>query len=83
MDFNGYDSFDSSASDGELESSVGTVTIAVQPVNDPPRVIIDLREYVRFGNPITFDASRSFDESPNLSYEWFENGGVFQNSCSF
>jgi len=74
MDFNGYDSFDSSASDGELESSVGTVTIAVQPVNDPPRVIIDLREYVRFGNPITFDASRSFDESPNLSYEWFENG---------
>ncbi len=39
-DFNGEDSFDFAASDGQ-ESAEGTVTIIVNPVNDPP-VVDDL-----------------------------------------
>src|SRR5206468_1452868 len=34
--FNGKDSFIYKASDGTLESNVATVTIVVNPVNDPP-----------------------------------------------
>jgi VCBS repeat-containing protein len=40
-DFNGGDSFTYRASDGNLESDVATVTIAVRPVNDAPKAADD------------------------------------------
>ncbi|MBH49430.1 MAG: hypothetical protein CMG69_01590 [Candidatus Marinimicrobia bacterium] len=42
--FNGTDSFTFTASDGELESNVATVTITVNPVNDPPLALGDSYE---------------------------------------
>jgi VCBS repeat-containing protein len=40
QDFNGTDSFSYQASDAELQSNIATVTITVNPVNDPPVVTI-------------------------------------------
>jgi VCBS repeat-containing protein len=39
-DFNGSDSFTYKASDGRLDSNAATVTIAVDPVNDSPKVTV-------------------------------------------
>ena len=40
-DFNGTDSFTYQASDGEVTSSIATVTITVNPVNDEPEAVGD------------------------------------------
>lgn len=41
LNFNGTDSFTYHASDGKLSSSSMTVTITVQPINDPPVTVKD------------------------------------------
>ncbi len=43
-DFNGTDTFTYAASDGELESEPATVTVTVNPVNDPPVAESDTAE---------------------------------------
>jgi VCBS repeat-containing protein len=40
-DFNGADSFSYRANDGDADSNVATVTIAVKPVNDAPAAVAD------------------------------------------
>ena len=42
QDFNGTDSFTYKVNDGELDSNISTVTVTVNPINDPPFVPNDI-----------------------------------------
>ncbi len=48
LNFNGIDTFTYRASDGQATSNLATVTITVNPVNDPPLAVNDT--YVMFAN---------------------------------
>jgi gliding motility-associated-like protein len=52
--FNGTDSFTYQASDGSLSSSIATVTITVNPINDQP-LALDDQVLGYEGKPVSFD----------------------------
>ena len=52
--FNGADSFTFKANDGTVDSDVATVTITVNPVNDPP-VAVDDTATTTAGTPVTIN----------------------------
>lgn len=86
--FSGTDSFTFRVSDGQTNSAEATVSITVNPVNDPPVAVArisplfslsatDTNLYVLSPNNsnawVTFDASLSSDvENDPLDFAWFE-----------
>ncbi len=70
-DFNGTDSFTYRANDGLADSNVATVTITVNPVNDPPVADANGPYAGVEGSPVGFDGSGSFDvDGAITSYMW-------------
>jgi Bacterial Ig domain len=88
--YNGPDSFTFKANDGRLDSDIGTITITVLPVNDPPIAIAhafpvtvlssnDTAGFVISVNNVDavvrFDGSESYDiENDPLQLLWFKDG---------
>ena len=70
-DFNGGDSFTYHANDGPLDGNVATVSITVNPVNDPPTADHGGPYSGGVGVTLTFDGSGSSDpEGDALTYTW-------------
>ncbi len=70
----------------ELNSSInGSIKIRVIGENTPPVAKIILNSSTAYvGEPITFDASSSFDYDGNIKrYRWSENGNELSNKISF
>ncbi|MEZ4705582.1 MAG: Ig-like domain-containing protein [Caldilineaceae bacterium] len=70
-DFNGSDTFTFKANDGQVDSVVATITITVQPVNDPPLARDDSASTAA-GTPVTItvqanDSAGPADEDPTLT----------------
>lgn len=66
-DFFGEDSFSFMVNDGYDDSEEATVSIEVLPVNDAPKVSIDLAERVGLGFPTVIRAD--FADDPSASHE--------------
>ena len=83
-DFYGKDYVAFSVSDGELESSIGIITIDVLPINDPP--VADAGEDYEGirGDLIHFDGSGSYDIDGNItSYVWREGNTTLSTQPKF
>ena len=57
--FNGSDSFTYKANDGNLDSNVGTVTLTVNAINDPPVNLVPASLGTAQNTPIVFSAANS------------------------
>ena len=69
--FNGIDSFAYYANDGLLDSSIATVIITVDPINDSPVADPNGPYSGMVGSPVSFDGSGSTDIDGTLvSYAW-------------
>ena len=70
--FNGEDSFTYRANDGQADSNLATVTITVNPINDPPVADAGPAQTVTVGDLVTLDGSNSTDpvEGDPLTYAW-------------
>jgi len=67
--YNGLDSFTYKVSDGLLESNTATVTLTVNPVNDPPVLDPIESQTVNEGSLLTFTATASdVDEGQTLTF---------------
>ena len=71
LNYSGDDSFTYVVSDGSDDSGLGTVTITVTPVNDPPIADANGPYVSSVGTAVTFDGSGSFDlDGAIVSYDW-------------
>ena len=69
--FNGTDTFMYRVDDGDLSSNVATVTITVNPVNDPPIADAGLDQIAYQGQIVTLDGSGSSDQEGDLlTFQW-------------
>jgi VCBS repeat-containing protein len=77
-DFFGTDIFTYVANDGMDDSNIATVTITVDPVNDPPVSDPNGPYMGTAGAPVSFDGSGSFDvDGTIVAYDWdFGDGGT-------
>jgi PKD repeat protein len=80
--YSGPDSLTYQVNDGEFDSGVGTVSITVSPVNDPPVADAGGPYVVNEGGSIALDASGSTDpEDDTLAYVWdFDGDGEFDDA---
>lgn len=76
-DYYGTDSFTYKAYDGEDYSNTATVTLTVDPVNDPPTAEANGPYSGTAGAPVQFDAAGSGDiDGSIMTYAWdFGDGG--------
>ena len=69
--FNGEDSFTYRANDGQADSNLATVTITVNPINDPPVADPNGPYSGSAGSELSFDGLGSFDlDGTIVSYDW-------------
>ncbi|WP_376792823.1 PKD domain-containing protein, partial [Thermoflexus sp.] len=79
--FNGTDAFTYSASDGQATSNIATVTITVQPVNDPPTADAGGPYTAPEGGSVQLSGSGSDVDGDSLSFAWDLDGdGTFETS---
>lgn len=79
QDFNGPDAFTFQVEDWKDQSNIATVSITVNPVNDPPVAQAGEDQVVQVGETVSFDGSESFDPDgleDIESYEWDFGDGV-------
>ena len=70
-DYNGPDSFTFKANDWIVDSNLATVTITINPINDPPVADAGSNQTAAIGETITFDGSNSYDpDDDSLNYHW-------------
>jgi VCBS repeat-containing protein len=79
--FNGADSFTFTTNDGELDSSLATVSITVNPVNDEPTVANPIpdqmaTEDVAFACTLPLDTFNDVDAGDSLTYAATQVGGL-------
>src|SRR5207247_597176 len=76
--YNGTDSFAYKANDGSLDSNVATVTITINPVQDPPVANAGPDQTANEAALVAFDGSGSYDvDGDSLTYAWnFGDGGT-------
>ena len=72
--FNGSDSFIFRVSDDNNFSDTATVTITINPINDPPNVNINIIGAWEVGESIIFESNSSDVDGDFLTYQWEENG---------
>lgn len=71
LNFNGLASFTFKANDGKVDSNIATVSITVNPVNDPPIANAGPDQAGFVGDVIVFDGSASYDpDGTIISYNW-------------
>jgi len=68
FNYNGEDSFTFKVNDGEFDSNIATVSITVNPVNDPPVLEPIGNKSVTEGNLLEFDISAIDPDGDNLTY---------------
>ncbi len=76
-DYNGSDSFTYKANDGSLDSSVATVSITVDSVNDPPTASVTLTPASPRTNDLlvaTVTTADADGDTVNVGYVWKRNG---------
>ena len=82
-DFSGPDSFTYKANDGIADSNLATVTITVNPVNDPPVADPNGPYSGTVGVPVTFYGSNSSDcDGTIVSYDWDFGDGATGSGVS-
>jgi PKD repeat protein len=71
LDFSGVDAFSYVANDGQADSNIATVTLTVNPVNDPPAADPNGPYVSTTGYAVVFDGSGSFDlDGTIVAYDW-------------
>ncbi len=75
-DYNGADSFQFKVNDGSTDSLDGTVSVTVNPINDPPLADAGPDQALNGGVTVMLDGSGSFDPDvgDTLSYSWAQIG---------
>ena len=63
-DFNGQDTFTYTLQDGDGEQDTATITITVAAVNDPPDVLLGLRDSMQQGTSKTWSGRFASDNAP-------------------
>jgi hypothetical protein len=71
-DYFGPDTFTYQANDATTESNTATVTLTINPINDPPTADAGPDQTVTVGDLVTLDGSGSSDpvEGDPLGYQW-------------
>ncbi|MCP4111553.1 MAG: tandem-95 repeat protein [Desulfobacteraceae bacterium] len=72
---NGTDTFTFKVSDGQIDSDTASVTITVNPVNDPPVADAGQDQDVACGTSVSLDGSSSFDIDGEITYLWSQING--------
>ena len=85
----GSDSFTYRTRDGELQSSTATVTIEIQPVDDPPVLTLGALPEAEEGESLSFTANyidpddNQNDLAPGLTLEWdFGDGTILSGGLT-
>ena len=69
--YNGLDSFTFKANDGKADSNIATVSITINPVNDPPLANAGPDQTALVGSPVNLAGSGSSDiDGTIVSYNW-------------
>jgi hypothetical protein len=77
QNYSGTDSFTYKVNDGEADSNVGTVTINVRAVNEPPTADAGPDQTVNEGDIVRLDGSAGTDADGTIaSYSWTQTSGT-------
>ncbi|MBI1762031.1 MAG: tandem-95 repeat protein, partial [Acidobacteria bacterium] len=80
--YNGADSFTFKANDGKVDSNVATVSLTINPINDPPIILVPGAQMVDEGTQLQFTVTASDVDgtTPTLSAPNLPTGAAFNAS---